>query len=354
MAGIGASLAAYAILREPTNVQLDRLTIQLPYADGCLPDDGLKILHLSDTHFQGLEWRERSKIERIRRLTKGISYDLLIHTGDFWHNEAGLKNLLALLDVLPPAKLGAYGVMGNHDYACYSHADALSRNWDKYQTVVGKNEGSTISQPSAFQNNGYTAVAPLIERQSVEQPPIKLHEYPLHAFRFVRYFLNMPFELERTYYNDTYSLKDRLASRGVTILDNQSVHLCQEIEPGRTVDLFLAGVDDVCEGKPCLESAFANVPNDAPAILLSHNPDILEEDASRRAELILSGHTHGGQIVLPLLGAAHTHSAHLGRKEAAGYMRRGKTQVYISRGIGEGIPLRFGAGPQITLITVKG
>jgi predicted MPP superfamily phosphohydrolase len=68
--------------------------------------------------------------------------------------------------------------------------------------------------------------------------------------------------------------------------------------------------------------------------------------------LILAGHTHGGQIVLPWLGAAHTHSEHLHRREAAGYLWRDQTQVYISRGIGEGIPIRFGARPQIALITV--
>jgi predicted MPP superfamily phosphohydrolase len=70
--------------------------------------------------------------------------------------------------------------------------------------------------------------------------------------------------------------------------------------------------------------------------------------------LILAGHTHGGQVVLPFIGAAHTHSEHLQRREAAGYMMRDQTQVYVSRGIGEGIPLRFGARPQIALITVVG
>jgi len=58
--------------------------------------------------------------------------------------------------------------------------------------------------------------------------------------------------------------------------------------------------------------------------------------------------------VLPLLGAAHTQSEHLRRHEVSGHLRRGNTQVYITRGIGEGIPIRFGAAPQVTLITVLG
>lgn len=376
--GIGASLAAYSILREPINIKLDHLKVKLRHTKGRLPADGLRILHISDTHFQGLKWREQSKINRIRKLTKGLEYDLLVHTGDFWHNDAGLANLLVLLDVLPKPKLGAFGVMGNHDYACYSHADALSRNWSKYQSIVQPIHAQGLhrngTHPLSHSRNGADQSASshyvngsnkqhatshrnvaLSESAGVASAtkPIKAHEYPLHVYRFMRYVLNMPFELEKVYYNDTPGLVKTLTSRGVTILDNQSVHLCQEIEPGRSVDLFLAGVDDVSEGKPNLESAYRDIPAGAPVLLLSHNPDILEEPDSRRADVILSGHTHGGQIRLPIIGAAHTHSAHLSRREAAGYMMRDDTHVYISRGVGEGIPLRFRAEPQITLVTVQ-
>lgn len=356
LAGIGIGLASYAILREPANIQLEHLALEIPNAEGRLPRDGLRILHLSDTHFQGLEWRERIKIERIRQLTRGLQYDLLVHTGDFWHNEAGLNNLLALLDVLPPAKLGAFGVMGNHDYACYSHADALSRNWNKFQSqqTLEPHSASVFASPVRANGGAPPSVRSSNGTSPVQPVPIKLHEYPLHIFRFLHYVLNVPFELEHADYNDTNRLIRHLRERGITMLDNQSVHLCQEIEPGRHVDFYLAGVDDVSEGKPNLEGAFADVPPKAPTVLLSHNPDILEETEALRSDVVLSGHTHGGQIVLPVLGAAHTHSVHLGRKEASGYMRRGKTHVYVSRGVGEGIPLRFRAGPQITLVTITG
>ncbi len=107
------------------------------------------------------------------------------------------------------------------------------------------------------------------------------------------------------------------------------------------------------EGKPELRSALAEVPYDAPTILLSHNPDILQEPEIDQVDLVLAGHTHGGQVVLPWIGAAHTQSTFLRRAEVAGHLRRGKTQIYITRGIGEGIPVRLGAAPQITLITVS-
>src|SRR4030095_14910328 len=69
LAGVGAGLAGYSILHEPLNIHLEELTIELPKAHGHVPAQGLRILHLSDTHFSGVAWREQAKIERIRSLT---------------------------------------------------------------------------------------------------------------------------------------------------------------------------------------------------------------------------------------------------------------------------------------------
>lgn len=169
-----------------------------------------------------------------------------------------------------------------------------------------------------------------------------------------RVIIYMPFDLKRIHFNDVARLRNTLAEHGLEVLHNRSLHLRHKPGQSDGVDIHLAGVDDVTEGTPDLVQTLRQLPSGEPNILLSHNPDILEEPDSRRADLILAGHTHGGQIVLPWLGAAHTHSEHLKRREAAGYMRRDQTHVYVSRGIGEGIPLRFGARPQIALITVVG
>lgn len=341
LTGLGASLATYAILHEPMKIQLEQLTIRLPHAKGRLPTNGLRILHLSDTHFQGLDGRERNKIERVRQLTAGLEYDLLVHTGDFWHTEMGLENLLGLLDSVPSPRLGSYGVLGNHDYTCYSHSDMLTRNWARYQRHVARTQNGHV-QNGHIQNGHQTnAFNHLVENVR-------------EAYRFAQFFLNGPFELKRVYFNDVERLRQALLGRGMEVLHNHNLHIRHK--PGQTdgVDLMLAGIDDVAEGSPNLQEAIGAIDPDEPTILLSHNPDVLEDPASRRADIILSGHTHGGQIVLPFVGAAHTHSEHLKRHEAAGYMRRGKTHVFVSRGIGEGIPLRFGASPQIALITVVG
>ncbi len=327
--GVGVGLASYAYWHEPLNIDFEQLTIHLPNAKGRLPIQGLRILHLSDTHFQGIDWREHAKIERIRRLTTDLEYDLLIHTGDFWHLESGLPNLLALLDVLPQPRIGSYGVFGNHDYTHYDSVSAIPRMWETFRNREAElRQGDPLPAPVAMLNT----LAQL--------------------WRFSRYVRNTPLDMIRTGSNNPTKLAQALQARGMEILHNRSVHLRDRPGEPDGIDLYLAGVDDVQEGRPHLGDALVNRLTDAPVILLSHNPDIVESPQIDTIDLLLSGHTHGGQIVLPLWGPAHTQVQHLARANVAGYLQRGKTQVYITRGIGEGIPLRFGARPQITLITV--
>lgn len=328
--GLGVGLVSYAYWHEPLNIDFEQLTVHLPNAKGRVPVRGLRILHLSDTHFQGSDQREHAKIERIRRLTADLEYDLLIHTGDFWHFESGLPNILALLDAIPQPRLGSYGVFGNHDYTHYDSVSAIPRMW---QTFRDREIALRNGQPTR-------GLAETVNKAS-------------RFWRFVRYVRNTPLDMIRTGSNNPTKLVQALQARGMEILHNRGVHL--HARPGEAdgIDLYLAGVEDVQEGRPHLGDSIANRPADVPTILLSHNPDILESPQIDEIDLLLAGHTHGGQIVLPLWGPAHTQVQHLSRANVAGYLCRGKTQVYITRGIGEGIPLRFGARPQITLITVK-
>jgi predicted MPP superfamily phosphohydrolase len=325
LAGLGAGMAGYALFHEPLNVRLDRLTVRLPNAQGRLPKNGLRILHLSDSHFRGRAWRELPKIESIRRACAGLTYDLLIHTGDFLHDDRGLANVCALFDALPAPRLGAFAVFGNHDYMTYSHHQMVQRGWNNFQQEQTR-------------RNRHLRLTPW--------------DWPKQWVRFAFYFFDAPLDLKRTGGNDVNRLETALAERQVQTLHNRHVRLLHNPGAPDGVDVYLAGVDDVVEGAPDVYRALAGIPDDAPAILLSHNPDILEEPWIERADLILSGHTHGGQIVLPLVGAAHTQSMYLDRHRVSGYFRYRQSQIYITRGIGEGIPLRFGAAPQVTLITV--
>ncbi len=324
----GAALAAgslgilaYSYLVEPRAVELERLTLRIPNSAGRLPPDGLRILHLSDTHFQGTprkQRREQAKIKRILKLTKGLDFDLLVHTGDFIHYDSGLAQSMTLLDALPAPRLGKFAVLGNHDYAYYHMQSAAPRMWANFR-----------------------------RREQVRGRPAWTLPFRLPAF--IKYVRNTPLDGRRSGYNDALGLTRALEQRGYQVMSNRALRL---VDRQRGVDLWLAGVDDVTEGRPRLGETVAAIPPSEPLVLLSHNPDILASPQIPRIDVVLAGHTHGGQIVVPLWGPAHTQSWHLKRSEVSGYMQRGRTHVYITRGIGEGIPLRFNAPPQIALITL--
>ena len=117
--------------------------------------------------------------------------------------------------------------------------------------------------------------------------------------------------------------------------------------------ICVAGVGDLMEDSQDLKAAFYGLPADIPRILLSHNPDYAESmPASERVDLVLAGHTHGGQVRMPFSIAPITMSRY-GQKYAGGLVRSASRQVYVSRGIGVvGIPVRFNCPPEITIITL--
>ena len=74
---------------------------------------------------------------------------------------------------------------------------------------------------------------------------------------------------------------------------------------------------------------------------------------TERVDLVLAGHTHGGQVRLPFLSIAPITQSHYGQKYAGGLVRLSHTQVYVSRGVGMvGLPVRFNCPPEITVITL--
>lgn len=115
----------------------------------------------------------------------------------------------------------------------------------------------------------------------------------------------------------------------------------------------IAGVGDLWEDKQDLAAALADAGESDVAILLSHNPDYAPQISDKRVKLVLSGHTHGGQICLPGLGPLITNSKY-GNRLASGLIPFGSFQLYVSRGLGTVVvPLRYNCPPEITLLTLK-
>jgi predicted MPP superfamily phosphohydrolase len=96
--------------------------------------------------------------------------------------------------------------------------------------------------------------------------------------------------------------------------------------------LYLAGVDDYGYGAD-LRQTMRGIPRDAATVLLAHNPRIISLAARHGVSLVLSGHTHGGQVNVPLLGTVYGRSPEQMRYKV-GWDRLGTTQIYVSRGIG--------------------
>ncbi len=116
-----------------------------------------------------------------------------------------------------------------------------------------------------------------------------------------------------------------LDDSGVNILNNAS--FCTE------EGLWLAGIDDLYNGQPDIAKALKDVPLDKTIIMLSHSPLLLDMVPDRDL-FIISGHTHGGQIILPLLSPKIVCYLHLRSRFVAGMYSKGKARLYVNRGVG--------------------
>ncbi len=149
-------------------------------------------------------------------------------------------------------------------------------------------------------------------------------------------------------WTDSQVVKMGLAKAGIPVLLNKGVEL--EIEKE---SLYVAGLDDGWSGHPDLDRALADRPEDCSlAILLMHEPDWADEiSQDGRVSLQLSGHSHGGQVRLPGVGAPVL--PRFGQKYDQGLYRTGDMWLYTNRGIGVvNPPLRFRCRPEITGITL--
>jgi len=117
--------------------------------------------------------------------------------------------------------------------------------------------------------------------------------------------------------------------------------------------LWMVGVDDLWWDADDLAAGMRHIPARDPKILLCHNPVGIRLAVEHHIDLVLSGHTHGGQVRLPVVGALYTRSK-LGKRFIAGWNRLDGTQIYISRGIGKVlVPLRVGCPPEIACLNLR-
>jgi uncharacterized protein len=132
-------------------------------------------------------------------------------------------------------------------------------------------------------------------------------------------------------------------SLGVKFLDNQGV--------AARDDLWIAGLDDPSSGTPDLARALTGAPLDSFKLVLMHAPDYFAQIGGR-FDLALAGHTHGGQIVLPIYGPLWLPPG--GRRYVRGFYSANGSHLYVNRGVGTSIaPMRLGCRPELAIIDLR-
>ena len=264
------SVCGYASFVEPNRLHVRRYQVRIPGLPAEL--DGLRIVHVSDTHYG--PYMSRAFLRETAAQANLLEPDLVALTGDYVHFtpdaiEPGIELLTEFR-----GRLGAVAVMGNHEH------------W----------EGAGACR-QVFDHIGI----PLLDNARLFLTPEGLQDAPVS---------------------------------------------------GRS--LALTGVGDYWEDEVSFDKALGGVPEDVPRVLLSHNPDVAEiVGPGRRVDLMLSGHTHGGQVSLPVIGPPMTTSK-FGKKYIGGLCQGPHCPVIVSRGVGLAfLPVRFRVPPELGLITLR-
>jgi uncharacterized protein len=149
---------------------------------------------------------------------------------------------------------------------------------------------------------------------------------------------------------DPTMVLDWLRDLGADVLVNRTRCI-----PRGSHALRVFGLDDLNSGAPSIPPDFSAADR-APTVVLSHNPDgvfLFEREAS--VDLVIAGHTHGGQIVLPWFGAPMTMARICTRRAASGWVPNEIAPLYVTRGLGEQLPLplRVNCPPEILVVRLR-
>lgn len=279
------AVAGYGFGLEPAWLDVTETDVALPGLASAF--DGFRIALVSDLHYGG--YLPLARLERVVRLVNGLDADLIALTGDFVSEP---RTAAYLADRVRGLSIAGW------------------RRSSKADAVFG------VCIPHLAQ----------IRARSGALAVLGNHDHWVDA------------ETGRWW----------LSQNGIGIIENR--HRVFEDARGR---LVVAGVGDLWEGQQDLDAAFAGAPapEHAPRIVLCHNPDFAVNPslARHRVSLLLCGHTHGGQVYIPGLGAPVLPIRH--EEFARGLVRTAWGQVYISRGIGQASPpVRVLTRPEIALI----
>jgi predicted MPP superfamily phosphohydrolase len=277
---------AYAMLGEPYRPVFKRHQISVTSR---WPN--LSIVHISDMHVRAGDMRlfrsQKAALEAIG------TPDLLCVTGDVCEKVEDIHMVVDLLKTVQP-RLGTFVVLGNHEHNAPLPLSLKEQNKSGWRKALGATLG---------------LIAPRLRSDGDDEG---------------------------------HAMADALREAGITVLHNQGRRIHTD---GQT--LWIAGCDSAWAGHADMLSAMSGRrPNEA-CLALIHEPDMAFEAREEGADLILAGHTHGGQVQLPWLGALYTLKMDPRIAIASGFQHIGEGLLHITAGLGHTIPLRFGCPPEV-------
>ncbi len=309
LGALGGGLAAYAWW-ESTQAKLVRHDVAVPGLPAGL--DGLRVLHVSDTHFPA----NGASLERFAELIAEAEYDIVFASGDYVETAAGWDSAVEAFSLLH-APFGVYASLGAHDYLSPISTVAEWRDAMRRRAFGGR-------------------------RRLVDPAP------------FVERLEDLGVRVLRNEWTQTEISGEILRIAGAGDDSVGMARLDRALPPVDSADS-----PDGAGGANGVDSAdSANGPDgadgansaDGLTVLLTHSPDALLR-LQHPPPLSFCGHTHGGQIRIPGYGAPVRHSQLVDRRQTAGVFQRNGAQVIVSQGFGTAIvPLRLLCPPEIGLI----
>jgi predicted MPP superfamily phosphohydrolase len=285
--GLAALLAVgvHARLREPYRPVARRFRLDLP--DGW---PALSVIHISDLHVQ----REDPRLWQVQtRALAGLRPDLVCVTGDVCEKADDVPLLVDVLRAAQP-RFGTFIILGNHEHGASLPAALRHQVKKRWRRIVDPILSSLVRARASDGNE------------------------------------------------EGHAIGAGLAAAGFTVLHNEG----QRIEDnGRT--LWIAGCDSAWAGHADMAAAFDGRRPGEPCLALIHEPDLAFDAARAGADLILAGHTHGGQVRLPFVGALITHRIDERIEVAQGFQRIGRALLHITSGLGHTVALRFRCPPEV-------
>lgn len=278
------------MLYEAQWLQLRRITVTVPGLIDSLR--GIRILHISDLH-AGTFGPGGRAIDKSLAAARRLDPDLVIFTGDMADKKKELAPLIGPLAEIG-ARHGKFAVLGNHD-----HGLRKTVLQDLAHKLLGREPPCRRVSPGSDE-----AVATITKYRTL------------------------------------------LAQAGIELLENE----CRRVDFG-SASIQVCGIDDFQYGLSDLGAAAVQFDMEADLrILLTHSPDAAGSLAGDEYQLILAGHTHGGQICIPRPGGKILLSSS-GSDYSDGIYRAGGATMHVSRGVGTTLmPFRLLSRPEITML----